>query len=237
MVEARRRHPQLSEDAADYVRSMIVAGQLQPGDTVKAESIAEALDISATPVREALQALKVEGFLELLPRRGFQVAPLTGEDIRDILEVDALLEGELAARAATRATPEELAELEALHLELLAAAQRGDLVALEAKNDAFHGQISRIARSRKFAWVLSLVTGHTPPGFYGMVEGWAEVTAEDHSAILKSLQERDAVAARAAMYWHISHAGELLAKQFEARAGSDDVAARGLATRATARTG
>jgi DNA-binding GntR family transcriptional regulator len=70
-----QRRPQLSEDAASYVRNMIMSGRLQPGAAVKAEAIGEQMGISATPVREALQALRVEGFLQLLPRKGFLVAP------------------------------------------------------------------------------------------------------------------------------------------------------------------
>jgi DNA-binding GntR family transcriptional regulator len=126
--------PQLSDDASAYVRNMIMSGQWRPGHTVRPEAIGEALGISATPARDALQALRVEGFLELLPRRGFQVAPLTGQDIRDLFEAHGLIAGELAARAAVRATREDLAELTALHHELLAAAQRRDLALLEAKN-------------------------------------------------------------------------------------------------------
>src|SRR5882724_7228145 len=103
--------PQLSDDAANHVRRLIMSGQLRPGDAVKAERIGEDLGISGTPVREALQALKVEGFLKLLPRRGFTVAPISGKDITDAFEASGLLSGELAARAATRASDEDLTEL------------------------------------------------------------------------------------------------------------------------------
>ena len=91
---------------------------------MRPEVLGEALQISTTPVREALQSLRVEGFLELVPRKGFQVAPLTGKDIRDIFRVQALIGGELAARATLNASDSALAELEALHHELIAAAAR-----------------------------------------------------------------------------------------------------------------
>jgi DNA-binding GntR family transcriptional regulator len=214
--------PQLSDDAAAYVRNLIMSGQLRPGEPVRPESIGEALGISATPVREALQALRVEGFLDLLPRRGFQVSALTGQDIRDLFEAHALIAGELAARAAVRATPEELAELTALHHELLAAAQRKNLALLEEKNHSFHRNLNLIADARKIAWVLGIIGHYIPSLFYSTIEGWPQATAHDHSAILDSLNARDPAGARASMYSHIVHSGELLAKQFEERASGED---------------
>ena len=95
--------PQLSEKATAHIRGHIMSGELRPGTLVRPETIGEDLGISATPAREALQALRVEGSLELVPRRGFVVGPLTGQDILDLFQVQALIGGELAARAADRA--------------------------------------------------------------------------------------------------------------------------------------
>lgn len=91
-----------------------MSGELGPGTSVRPETLGQAQSISATPAREALQGLRVEGFLDLLPRPGFQVAPLTGQNIRDLFHMQALIAGELAARAAAGPTQEELAELEVL---------------------------------------------------------------------------------------------------------------------------
>jgi DNA-binding GntR family transcriptional regulator len=214
------RRPQLSDDAASYIRNMIMSGMLRPGEPVKAEAIAEELGMSATPVREALQALRVEGFLQLLPRRGFLVAPLTGQDIRDIFTAHALLAGELASRAARLASARDLADLEALQDELLDAAARGDTGLLEQKNHAFHRKLSLVADARKIAWVLGLVARYIPALFYGSIDGWPQATAHDHAAILDALRARDPERARAAMHAHIEHAGALLASHFDAVAAA-----------------
>jgi DNA-binding GntR family transcriptional regulator len=218
MTDPAREHPQLSDDAAAYVRSMIMSGQWRPGHSVRPEAIREALGISATPAREALHALRVEGFLELLPRRGFQVAALTGQDIRDLFVAHGLIAGELAARAALRATPDELAELEALHYELLAAAHRKDFTLLEEKNHAFHRQLNLIADARKITWVLRLIGRYIPTLFYSSIEGWPDATAQDHAEILENLRARDPEAARRSMHSHIVHSGDLLADQFDKQA-------------------
>ena len=208
---------QLSEEVASYLRQAIMAGEYAPGQSIKAEAIGEQLSVSATPVREALQALRAEGFLDLIPRRGFTVAHMVGEDIRDIFAAHALIAGELAARATARATAADLAELEALHLELMAAAHRGDNEALELKNHQFHRLIYRIAGSNRLRWALGGFTKYVPRRFYSQIEGWPSTTAQDHSAVLEAIARGDADAARAAMARHIENSGELLAQNFDRR--------------------
>lgn len=209
--------PQLSEKATAHIRGLIMSGELQPGTLVRPETIGEELDISTTPTREALQSLRVEGFLKLVPRHGFVVAPLTGQDIRDLFQVQALIGGELAARAASKATPQDVAELEALHHELIAAAARKDHVRLEEKNHAFHREINLMADSRKIIWMLGLVTRYVPRRFYSSIAGWPQATVDDHGELFRSIKAKDPEAARTAMQQHIAHAGELLAAHFDER--------------------
>ena len=132
-----RQRPQLGDEAASYVRDLITSGQLEPGARVRPELIAGVLDISATPAREALQALRSEGFLDLAPRRGFTVAAFDGDDIRDMYLVQSMVAGELAARAATALDEEGLKALQNIHDGLVAAARRDDLDEVEASNHAF----------------------------------------------------------------------------------------------------
>lgn len=206
---------QLGDAAASHLRARIISGELAPGSAVRPEQVGELLGISTTPAREALQLLRVEGFLELTPGRGFAVAPLSGDDIRDLFTAQSLLAGELAARAAARATSAQLAELSALHHELIAAARRGDTTSLESKNHEFHRFINAMAGSRKILWGLSLFTRYVPREFYGSIEGWPEATVDDHDALLQALRDHDPDAARSAMSEHIRHAGELLAAHFD----------------------
>jgi DNA-binding GntR family transcriptional regulator len=96
---ARSQFPrlQLSDEVASYVRELIVSGQLRSGQFIRQEQIAEELELSATPVREGLLTLKGEGFVQLKPRRGFVVAPLSAADVRDLFTAQELLAGELVA--------------------------------------------------------------------------------------------------------------------------------------------
>ena len=211
------RRAQLSDKASTYVRGLIMSGGLRPGELVRPEIVGEELGISSTPAREALQALRVEGFLESVPRIGFVVAELTGQDIRDLFRVQALIAGELAALAAQCASNEDIAELDALHHEMIAAASRKNFDLLEEKNHAFHRQVNYIAGSRKILWALGLMTRYVPRQFYSTIPGWPEATAEEHAAILESIRREDPESARRSMHDHIGHSGHLLAEHFDAR--------------------
>jgi DNA-binding GntR family transcriptional regulator len=206
---------QLSEEVSDHLREAIMAGELKPGESIRADAIGELLGVSATPVREALHALKVEGFLVLSPRKGFAVAPLTGQDIRDVFCAHALIAGELAARACLAASDEQVAELGALHFELMAAAERGDTEMLEEKNHQFHRQIYVMANSSRLRQTLTTFVKYVPRMFYSEIPGWPVTTANDHAAVITAFRARDAQAAREAMAKHIVNSGELLAQHFD----------------------
>ena len=74
---SRHKRPQLPAEVATYVRGLIISGTVQPGEFLRMEPIAEAVGVSNTPVREGLLALQSEGFVRLVPRRGFVVAPFS----------------------------------------------------------------------------------------------------------------------------------------------------------------
>lgn len=212
---ARRQYQQLSDEAADHVRELIISGQLRPGDFIRQERIAEDLGLSATPVREGLLALRGEGFVLLKPRRGFVVAPLGARDIRDLFTAQALLAGELAARSAQRLDESTLDELAALDEALNAAASDNDAAAVEQLNHTFHRAVNLAADAPKLAWVLSVTVRFAPHRFFATIEGWPAASADDHHAILSALRARDSEAARDAMRLHIENAGRLLAAHFD----------------------
>ncbi|MCA0378492.1 MAG: GntR family transcriptional regulator [Actinobacteria bacterium] len=208
---------QLSDEVASHLRQSIMAGEFAPGASVRAEAVGEALDVSATPVREALHALRAEGFLDLIPRRGFTVRPLVADDIRDIFEAHALVAGELTARAAAKIDDVALAALTENQAQLMLAAERGDTERLDRLNDEFHRMVYLASGSERLRWALGNFVKYVPSSFYAQIAGWPETTAADHSVVCDAIVRRDAEAARAAMAQHIRNAGEKLADYFEGR--------------------
>lgn len=82
---------------ADAIRNEILAGKLKPGEELTQEKLAEALEVSRMPIREALYILETEGFLERLSNRHMRVAILNEENIREVFQVVAALEAEMAS--------------------------------------------------------------------------------------------------------------------------------------------
>jgi DNA-binding GntR family transcriptional regulator len=219
----KQRGPlRLSDVAADHIRELIVSGQLPAGQFIRPETVAEELGISATPVREGLLQLQTEGFVTIAPRRGWSVSALSQEDVSDIYEAQALLGGELAARAAVRCGEQTIVLLESLQSQLEAAAALRDYEDVERLNHQFHEAIYRAGGSRKLRWLLKPTLAYAPRKFFAAVEGWPEASAADHCAIIDHLRAGEPEKARDAMAQHIRKAGQLLSKHLAA-----DVGARG----------
>ncbi|HIL49194.1 MAG TPA: GntR family transcriptional regulator, partial [Acidimicrobiia bacterium] len=76
-VPSSRRRGSLAQEVADYLRDLILTGTLRPGEKVDQEAVSVALDVSRSPIREALVVLSREGLIQLTPRRGASVVRLT----------------------------------------------------------------------------------------------------------------------------------------------------------------
>lgn len=209
--------PQLVDEAASFLRDQITSGTLAAGAPVRPETVADELGISTTPAREALQSLRAEGFLDLAPRKGFTVAKVTGDDVRDMFLVQSMVAGELASRAARNASDALIAALDAIHAELTGAAERGDLTALEELNHAFHREINLAANAPRLAWMIKLVSRYAPRRFYASIPGWPQTTVDDHHGLLEAIRLGDTERARREMSDHVRHAGEQLAAQVDQR--------------------
>ncbi|WP_407688950.1 GntR family transcriptional regulator [Mycobacterium sp. HUMS_1102779] len=196
--------PQLSDDVARLVRGRIFDGTYAAGTYIRLDQLAAELGISVTPVREALFALRAEGLIDQQPRRGFVVLPVTGRDVTDVANVQAHVGGELAARAATDITADQLGELKQIQAQLEDAYARDDHEAAVRLNHEFHRAINVAADSPKLAQLMSLVTRYAPESVFPTIEGWPERSMKDHRRILSALESHDGERARAAMSEHLA---------------------------------
>ena len=144
-------HLPLRHAVLEEVRGRIIAGRYAPGERVFEDQIAAELGVSRNPVREALQALEKEGFIELEPRRGARIAVVSPERALELFEVREVLEGLVASLAATRRTEAELAEMRELVEQGLATAGTGNLTELPALNTRFHALLAATARNEMLA--------------------------------------------------------------------------------------
>jgi GntR family transcriptional regulator of vanillate catabolism len=136
------------------LREMLVQGRLRPGEKIREVPLSQELKISRIPLHLALERLASEGFLEVLPKRGFRVHSFSVEDIYDSIDLRGLLEGAAARMAAERLQdPRTLAPLETLSQEILALVRKPKMtidsftryIELNAR---FHATLLDLAGSR-----------------------------------------------------------------------------------------
>lgn len=146
-----------TELAYSYIKSAIMSGELTAGDRIKEELIAERIGVSRTPIRHAIQQLTAQGFVSTLHNSGARVADWSSQDLEEITQMRALLEGFGAGIAARKVTAHDLATLSALADEMEAAADRGgreDLEAITDLNSRFHMAIIAASGNRRLAEVI-----------------------------------------------------------------------------------
>jgi DNA-binding GntR family transcriptional regulator len=130
--------PPASRRVYEHVKAQLLDGTLRDGQLLSEGVVATEVGVSRTPVREAFLALESEGLLELYPKRGALVVPLTGADVADLFDTRLLIETECLRRALTRDHPgvaSAAAELLERQREL---AQNGDLPGFMAADRDMH---------------------------------------------------------------------------------------------------
>ena len=202
----------LHQEVAGTLREQIFAGQLAPGSFLDESALCESLQISRTPLREALKVLTAEGLLRHEPRRGCFVNEVTEQDLDEIFPVIALLEGRCAYEAARHATDADLAALATLHERLNGHARAGRINDYYATNFTIHEAIILLANNRWLALAIAdlrkilklarLQQLHAP--------GRLTQSLSEHMTVFAALQSRDSEGAEAAMRTHLLRQREAL---------------------------
>ncbi len=219
------RH-QLPEEVAAYVRELIISGEARAGEFVRMEPITKAMGVSNTPVREGLLILRNEGFVELVPRRGFVVRTFSRNDVRDLFWVQAKLAGELAARAAENIDEPGLDHLSELLERYQSAAGAANAGAVAKLGHDFHRRVNLAADSNRLTLLLGSVVKHLTNRFYAAIEGHVDATLDDHPAIYEALRDRKPEVAREVMEKHIlAGADRLIASLEEQGMWADEASA------------
>jgi DNA-binding GntR family transcriptional regulator len=122
----RRPRPSLYEEIAEIICDRIAEGGLPAGSFIDEPALALELEVSRTPVREALKVLVFEGLVDIFPNQGSYVAKITAEDARDPIELLAQLEGFAGELTCQRSSDEMLKSLTRTHQDMIEAYQKGD---------------------------------------------------------------------------------------------------------------
>lgn len=199
------RSTSLSTHAYEQLRDAILGGELRPGEPLFEIHLAKSLGMSRTPVREALQSLASDGYLEELPDRGYVIPRRSLDDLREFFELREVLEAAASRYAALRARPEEIAQL-----QLVCNQYEGeqDLARWQQLGAQFHALIIQASRNNRLASLAASLTTQIDLSRRSVIYGgpaWRETAVRDHRAICAAITARDEAAAHAAAADHVRH--------------------------------
>lgn len=199
-----------SDKAYIAIREMIMSGELAPGDAVGEEALAERCGVSRTPVRDALRRLESEMLIMRSDTQRSFVADWSIDDVADLFELRAMLEGHAARRAADRMSASTLQELRHTNAELrnAVAASQPDVDLFLERNREFHGLILEAAGSRKLVSLLAAVIEQ--PVIWRTAHHYGEEelrrSCGEHEELLAAFARRDGSWAESIMAGHIRRA-------------------------------
>jgi len=198
--------------ALEALRERILRGDYPDGEPLRQDALAEQLGVSRIPVREALRQLEAEGLVTFTPHRGAVVSSLSLEEIEELFELRAEIEGDLLRRATPKTTSEQLTIAARVMDQFEEALCAGDAGCWGTLNWQLHAALYAPAHRTFTLGVLQRLHQHSDRYFRMHVllaHGGAKAAAE-HRAITAAVEKRDASAASRLMRAHILEAGHSL---------------------------
>src|SRR5208283_1940613 len=193
----------LSEQAYHILREMITNARFQRGTRLNVERLARDMEISRTPIWEAVHRLIQEGLLVSIPNRGVFIMDLTAEAALAIYTVREVLEGLAARLACQNVGDKAIARMERSLNEQYAMTQKKDLVGYSKYDFDFHAVIYELSGNKVLQEMLSAIRSKTRPTSMDFMP-LLRASYQDHMEVLQALKARDPVAAEKAIRTHIS---------------------------------
>jgi DNA-binding GntR family transcriptional regulator len=191
-----------TEAAFRALRQAIEDGRYHPGEHLRVAQLIDELDMSPTPIREALRLLQAEGLIVHHPHRGMAVAEYSPEDAEEVYRLRALLEPMATEQTVLEASDEQIAEMRRLHDELAAALADESRTDTAELNAAWHRAVYSANGSRHLQDIISRLWQAIPMRAVWLT-GRGSLSVAQHERIMSAIEHRDAAAAAACMREHI----------------------------------
>ncbi|MEI6602860.1 MAG: GntR family transcriptional regulator [Clostridia bacterium] len=177
----------------EALREAIIIGELKPGERLMEIQLSEKMGVSRTPVREAIRKLELEGFVDMIPRRGAQVADLSNKQIADVLEVRASLDGLATQLATQRITKDELDALKNIQAQFCASVEKENIQGAIKKDAEFHDIIYSASRNERLVTILNNLREqvHRFRVMYIKDIGSLRTLIEEHDEIVRAIEKKD----------------------------------------------
>ncbi|MDZ7760489.1 MAG: GntR family transcriptional regulator [Desulfovermiculus sp.] len=195
----------LKQIAYKALHQALLTGDLKPGEIYKEKDLAQMLNISRTPVREALLELSAKGLVTFLPRKGVQVTQFDLQDLNEIFELRKALELMAIEKVAATITKNQLHDIQAVLDGQRSCAQANDFMGFLSYDREFHTLFSELTNNRRL--VANLETIRDLIQFMGAhalsAQGRLQEVITEHQAVLDALFSRDPEEARNTMDFHL----------------------------------
>ena len=195
----------LSEQAYAAIKQRIITLRFGPGTYLNVAAIAELLGIGRTPVHQAVRRLAHEGMIEIMPRKGMIVKPVSLHDVMAIAEVRLVNEPYCVRLAAENAQRQDITALERILRRAGRAAKAGDTEAMMLADRDFHCAISGIAGNQILAEILRNLHERSLRFWFISLHqsSHQQEVDREHASILRAIKDHDADGAEQAMRRHI----------------------------------
>lgn len=215
--------------AVQRIRALIYSGVLPPEQKISLDALARQLNVSRTPVRDAIWQLAGEGLVSVSPRVGAFVRRVSRQEAEDIYRLKEAIEPLMAAWASERAGPVERAQYCQMVQKLHAIAGRGDVEAYIQYLEECRGTLLDLAGSVPLSDILSVIDGRVRLlRFRNLSQpGRLAVSAEQHIAVAVAVRDGDGERARSAMSLHVGDAARRVRAILDDDTGGDALAPRG----------
>ena len=217
---APRERLSQTERAYREIRRQILNNVMTPDSQYLEEELARSLKMSRTPVREALIRLSDERLVEVRPRHGARVLPVSVDDMREIYELLTELKSLAARRVAERGLgPKEIALLETAVSDMEEALQRDDLDAWAKADDRFHCALVKLSGNTRLVQIVRTFRDQVHRARMQTLRLRPKPTASnrDHAAVVAAIKKRDGATAAGVHQRHRAEAGKMLLQLLERR--------------------
>ena len=199
----------LRDRVLDEVKERIIAGDLPTGARLHERNLSQELGVSRVPLREAILTLAAQGLVEMRPRVGAFVRPMTKHDVEDLFAVRMALEPLAASLAAVNRNEDQLAELARLVDAERSALVTGDDRRGSLVNADFHLEILRASGNELLFAIMAPVQSRIQRLFRRTITSMSEQLSDDHSEMLNALRAQDADQAAAVARRHVEDTREI----------------------------
>jgi len=211
----------LRDAAASEIRAQIIAGTLRPGVLYSVSTIAGQLQVSATPVREAILDLAKDDLVEMVRNRGFRVRVLSDKDLDELVDLRLVLEVPAMGRLAAMKPTPDLSDFRPMARELERQASDGDMVGFVALDRQFHLGLTALVGNQRWVNMVGMLRDQTRLLGLSDLQGATELidSAREHEQLLDLVLAGDVPGTEALMTRHLQHARGLWAGRPEGPRG------------------